>query len=256
MPRNKSKKIFTAAVSLLFALCVAYFAVLPPTSAWFYVELADENKTYIFGTLDLDYDEPPEYFSLQEIDLPAATKLEDPAEVTAFDEALYIETISGVNDGTLPVRVYCTVTGDRGTPDLSLRYFFFTESDYDQAAADVTPGDNTSVMDIIRSRKNKFTGQDANIITNGSAAATYNKLEAFNTGDGVTGVSDEGNYVVIPPKTTQNIYIAFWADYNVVGAALENTNNVTVHKTYSGIQIRLSAGQDSDGWFYDGIVHP
>lgn len=250
MPRNRIKKIWTTAVSLIFALSIAYFAVLPPTSAWFYVNLYDQSKTFTFG--DLTFDLPVDYSALQTLDLPAATKLEDPNEVTAFDEALQIETISATNDGSLPARVYLTVTGNRGTP-VSLRYFLFTESDYDTDAAAVSPNENTSVMDIIRTRKNKYTGLDANIITNGydaaAAAATYGKLEAFNNGDGVTGASDEGNYVIIPPESTRNVYIAFWVDYNVAGAMLENVADVDVHYFYDDITITLSAGQDTDGWF-------
>lgn len=248
MPRSRIKKIWTTTVSLIFALSIAYFAVLPPTSAWFYVNLYDQSKSFIFG--DLTFDLPVDYIDPQTLDLPAATKLEDPDEVTAFDKALQIETISATNDGSLPARVYLTVTGNRGTP-VSLRYFLFTESDYDTDAAAVSSNENTSVMDIIRTRKNKYTGLDANIITNGydaaAAAATYAKLETFNTGDGVP--NDEGNYVIIPPESTRNVYIAFWVDYNVAGATLEDVTNIDVHYSYSDIGITLSAGQDTDGWF-------
>ena len=245
MPRNGKNKVLTTAVSLLFALSIAYFAVLPPTSAWFYVSLYEGNKSFIFGTLDFNV--PVTYFDPQSIDLPAATKLEDPNETTAFDEALHVETVSATNDGTLPARVYLTVTGNLGTP-VSLHYFLYTDDDYDTAAAAASPDISTSVMDIIRTRKNKYTGLDANIITNNNSSSTYSALSTFNIGDGIPGVSDEGNYVVIPPKTTQNIYIAFWADYNVTGTALENTGNVSVHYSYS-IAIKLSAGQNTDGWF-------
>lgn len=249
MPRNKNKKIFTASVSLIFALCIAYFAVLPPTSAWFYVNLAEDNKTFIFGTFGFDL--PIEYFDPQTLDLPAATKLEDPAEAIAFDEAMHIETISATNNGTLPARVYLTVSGSRGTPE-SLHYFLYNDSDYNAAALAATAsrsGETTSLMDVIRTRKNKHTGLDANIVTDYDPTSTYAALNAFNIGDGIAGVSDEGNYVVVPPNTTQNIYIAFWVDYNVAGSTLENTTNVNTHYVYNNIEIKLSAGQDSDGWF-------
>ncbi len=253
MLRNKNKKIFTASVSLIFALCIAYFAVLPPTSAWFYVNLYgdDIGKSFTFGTFDFG----AVYIDPLTLDLPAATKLEDPEEVAAFDKALHLETISATNDGSLPARVYLTVTGNRGTPDVSLRYFLFTESDYDTDAANASPNDNTSVMDIIRTRKNKYTGAPANIIENDDPVLTYEALEAFNIGDGIVGLSaDEGNYVVIPPKTTQDISIAFWVDFNVAGGALEDTTDVNVHYVYNDIEIKLSAGQDTDGWFYDGAT--
>jgi hypothetical protein len=252
MPRNRNKRIFSAAVSLLFAMSVAYFAVLPPTSAWFYVNLYDDSKSFTFGTFDFEV--PVEYFAHQDIDLPAATKLEDPAESVAFNEAMHIETISATNDGSLPARIYLTVSGNRGTPQ-SLHYFMYLATDYDAAAAAASENETTSLMDVIRTRKNKFTGLDANIITNGNAGATYTALNAFNFGDGDTGVSDEGNYVVIPPKTTTDIYIAFWADYNQVGDALKVTADVDVHYTYDNIQIKLIAGQDTDGWYYDGTIH-
>ncbi len=252
MPRNKSKKIFTAAVSLLFALCVAYFAVLPPTSAWFYVSLYDDSKSFTFGTFDFDV--PVEYYAHQDIDLPAATKLEDPAESVAFNEAMRIETISAINDGTLPVRVYLTVSGNRGTPQ-SLHYFMYLDTDYDTAADAASENETTSLMDVIRTRKNKSTGLAANIITNGNFVTTYDALNAFNDRDDVAGVSYEGNYVVIPPKKTTDIHIAFWADYNRVGDTLKVTTDVDEHYTYDNIQIKLIAGQDTDGWYYDGTIH-
>ncbi len=245
MPQNKYKKLFTASVSMIFALCIAYFAILPPTSAWFYVNLYDDGKTFTFGTIDFEV--PAVYFDPQTLDLPAATKLEDPAEAIAFDEAIHIEKISATNDGTLPARVYLTVTGSRGTP-VSLRYFFYIGSDYDAAAAAVRPDEATSLMDVIRTRKNKYTGLDANIITDNNLTATYAALETFNTGIGALAANDEGNYVVIPPKTPQDIYIAFWVDYNEAGDTLIDTNDVKIYETYN-IQIKLSAGQDSDGWF-------
>ena len=245
MTRKRLKKVYTTAVSLLFVLCVAYFAFLPPTSAWFYVNLYEGDKTFIFGTLDFEV--PVEYFDPQSIDLPAATKLEDPGEAVAFNEALHIETISATNEGTLPARVYLTVTGDRGTP-VSLHWFMFTDEDYDAAADEIDTDREASLMDVIRTRKNMFTGLEANIITDYDASATYTALEAFNFGDGIAGVSDEGHYVVIPPKQPTNIYIAFWADYNETGGALSDTTDVDVHYTYD-VDIKLSAGQDSDGWF-------
>lgn len=254
MPRRRTKKAFMSLVSLLFALSIGYFAVLPPTSAWFYQQLYNvDNKEFIFGTWDFSL--PVTYFADQDIHLPAATKLEDPNEI-AFDEAMHIETISATNNSTLPARIYLTVTGNRGTPDESLYYFLFTDSDYDNAAAAANPENvTTTLMDIIRSRKNKYTDLLANIITNYDYINTYINLNRFNIGDGISGLSaDEGNYVVIPPEETTNIYIAFWVDYNVVGADLEDTNNVSEYYTYD-ITIQLSAGQNTDGWFYDGATH-
>ncbi len=245
MRKTKVKKIFTGAMSLLFALCLTYFAVLPPTSAWFYVRLIEDEKTFIFGTLT--FDTPVEYFDAKTIDLPAATKLEDPDEAIAFDRALYIEEISATNDGSLPARVYLTVTRTGGIP-AEFHYFFFDESAYDAAAQAVRPGKPTSVMDIIRTRKNQYTGQDANIITDGNAAATYTALNSYNLGDGVSGIGDEGNYVIVPPNSTRKIYIAFWADYNVTGATLETTT-IDEHYTYDNIVLTLKAGQDTPGWF-------
>ncbi len=137
----------------------------------------------------LDFEVPVEYFDPQTIELPAATKLEDPGEAVAFNEALHIETISATNDGTLPARVYLTVTGDRGTP-VSLHWFMFVDSDYDASADQVNPDREPSLMDVIRTRKNKFTGFDADIITDFDAPATYTSLLAFNIGDGISGVSE------------------------------------------------------------------
>ena len=242
MPQKKLKKIITAATALVFALCISYFAVLPPTAAWFYVSFYEGDNKFIIGTLEL---EPDNYVAQADVIIPAATKLEDPGEVE-FDRALHIETIEAENTGSLPARVYVKVTMPANTDEL--HYFMYSDADYDAAAAAVHPDRAPSVMDIIRTRKGKYSGLDANIITDNDPAATYEALDIYN--HGLPGVdADQGNYVVVPPGAKMKIYVAFWADYNVVGQDLEDTNDVKDYYEYNGVELVFSAGLDSDGWF-------
>ncbi|NLX94223.1 MAG: hypothetical protein GXZ02_10340 [Clostridiales bacterium] len=223
MLRKKTKKAFMAVVSVIFALSIGYFAVLPPTSAWFYQDLYDEDRQFIFGTLSLDQ----VYLGTADIDLPAATKLENEAVFgeTRFEEALHIVEVDATNDGTLPARVYLKVTAAAENP-AGLHYYFYFDDD-----------DGATVKEKIANH----------IAITDNAADTYTALDAYNIGSGYAG--GQGRYIVVPPNTaTKILKIAFWADYNVVGSNLENTVNVTDHYTYN-VNIELHAGQNSDGWF-------
>ncbi|NLP49033.1 MAG: hypothetical protein GX345_08875 [Clostridiales bacterium] len=242
MAKNKLKKILTAVTAVIFALCISYFAVLPPTAAWFYVSFYSGENKFVIGTLEL---EPDTYIEEADIVIPAATKLEDPEEIE-FDRALHIETIEAENTGSLPARVYVEITKPANADELY--YFLYSDSDYDAAADAIDPNRSTSVMDIIRTRKGQYSGLDANIITDGDATATYEALEIYN--HGAPGVAaDQGNYVVVPPKTKLQIHLAFWVDYNIVGETLEDTSVVDDHYSYEGVEIVFIAGLDSDGWY-------
>ncbi len=220
MLRKKAKNISAMAVTVLFVLSIGYFAVLPPTSAWFYQKYDGVEHTFIFGTLDVnqDFDVPVT------LDLPAATKLEDPGE-TLFDESLHIETITAQNTGSFPARVYLKIAAKTGNLN-GFHYFFY----YDK---DAEAGD--TVKDIIAG---KITISDNN--------ATYTALNLYNVGNGVN--NNYGRFIVIQPHTTETLKIAFWTDYTVVGDSLKITDNVTVHYNYD-VNITLSAGQNTDGWF-------
>lgn len=212
MPRNRNKRIFSACVSLLFAMSVAYFAVLPPTSAWFYVNLYDDGNTFIFGTLEI----PSDYLGAATIDLPAATRLDDPNE-TLFDEALHIVEVQAENSGTLPARVYLIVAEDiENSP--GLHYFFYEDND---------TGDTV---------KEKIAQK---------GIETYAELDVYNNGTG--DEDDYGHYIVFQPGEEKAIKIAFWADYNEVDVGLYG-GVIKEHANYD-LDITLRAGQDTDDWF-------
>jgi hypothetical protein len=217
---KRTKKIFTAAISLLFVLSIGYFAVLPPTSAWFYQKYDGVQKSFIFGSLAVQSD----YTQSASIDLPDATKLEDNGE-TLFDQVIQVETINAQNTGNLPARVYLTVTQNSGNP-AGLHYFYYDDSDT-----------GTTVRD-------KIAGK--NIITPGNASATYTALNLYNVGNGVN--NNYGHYILVQPGEAKTLKIAFWVDYNAVGSTLGNTSNVAA-LTYNNVQITLSGVQDTDGAF-------
>jgi len=218
---KRTKKIFTAAITLLFVLSIGYFAVLPPTSAWFYQKYDGVEKTFIFGTLSVDNT----YTANATIELQAATKLEDPNE-TLFNDVIQVETVVAHNTGNLPARVYLTVNNNVALPG-GLNYFFFEDTDT-----------GTTVRD-------KIAGK--NIITSGNAFATYTALNLFNVGNGVN--NNYGRYILVQPGATKTLSIAFWVDYNAAKLlGLENTSNVTEY-TNDSFQIKLNAVQDTDGAF-------
>lgn len=228
MPRKRIKKVFMSLVSFLFALSVAYFAVLPPTSAWFYQQIKpEEEETFIFGYLAL---EGLDFTTSETVFLPAATKLEIEEDYdyneTLFDDALHFVSLEATNTGTLPARVYVTVEPRSGGDyDNGLHYFFY---EADEVAA------GTTVRDLIA---------DNNI-------TTYVKLDDYNIGDGVPA-GDKGRYILVLPGQAKQLRVAFWVDYNVVSDELKtNTNNGIVDAFYNyDVNITFSAGQNTDGWF-------
>lgn len=229
MMHKKTKHILTVAVAALFVLSVGYFAVLPPTSAYFY-QKKEDTKTFVFGTLNVD-----QTYTSTDIVLPAATKLEDPTE-THFNDVADVFSISAENKGTFPARVYATVNNNE---DLSngLHYFFYEEAD----KSDI----NTPVKDVIKNMKFKMNGVDNSIISNDDNAGTYSALKDYNVG---TGGKDAGRYVIVKPGETKILHIAFWVDYNAIQAGLDNTDNVTEY-VQDDIPIKLSAVQNTDGAF-------
>ena len=218
---KKTKKIFTVAISLLFVLSIGYFAVLPPTSAWFYQSLlTDNNRIFVFGTLSGSQT----FTGEDDLVLPAATKLESSGGETLFDDVLHIVSITAVNNNssTIPARVYLTVSPTSGNLD-GLRYFFYSADEK-----------VTTVKDLIANK---------DIIKN-SANDTLTALNNYNNGDGTIG--NEGRYVLIQSGETKILKIAFWADYNVVGSTL---NVAGIAQINYNVNITLSAVQDTDGAF-------
>lgn len=111
---KKSKKVWTAVITALFVLSISYFALLAPTTAWFYQEY-DTDYDFTFGDFAVEYTNPdyndPEdptgehqFDATVTVPLRAATRFADKGEFL-FDEVAYAVKVDAMNDGSMPADV-------------------------------------------------------------------------------------------------------------------------------------------------------
>ena len=86
--QKKSKTILTAVLTALFVLSVGYFALLAPTTAWYY-QKEDRSYDFTFGDFDMDvqWAEQP----LAEVTFRGTTRFADDGEELFDDPLLEME---------------------------------------------------------------------------------------------------------------------------------------------------------------------
>ena len=108
--QKKSKTILTAVVTALFVLSIGYFALLAPTTAWYY-QNEDKELSFNFGNFDMDA--PTLQAGEQQnlvVTLRGTTRFADAGE-SLFDEMTHVVKLNATNDeasemsGSVTVRV-------------------------------------------------------------------------------------------------------------------------------------------------------
>lgn len=204
---SKLKKGAASAMAVVLALCIGYFSLMSPTSAWFYKSgVIDSGDKFVFGDLSVDTG-----FTMKgEVLFDAATKLDDPNE-TLFDEVVHVSEVYAQNSGTIPARLYLNVETKNAASGLS--WFFYTE---DMLV-------DSSVKKTIES-----------VVGSTSAAA----LREYTVGaDG-----NSGHYILIQPGEIVPVYVASWAEYDLVSGALSKGSSLNYD-----VEITLIATQNVDG---------
>lgn len=107
--QKKSKTILAAVVTALFVLSLGYFALLAPTTAWFYQE---ETAEFSFEIADFNVQETPvgTVDIVDPINLRAATRFADKGE-WLFDEVIHVVKVRATNAGDISGEVLVTVNG-------------------------------------------------------------------------------------------------------------------------------------------------
>lgn len=205
---SKIKKLSAVVMALTLVLCIGYFSVMSPTSAWFYNSgVMDSGDSFVFG--DLSVDTSFSSTSVQTFD--AATKFADPDEIL-FDDAVKVNEILVYNSGTIPARVYADVktTGE----DKGLRWFVF---------------DDTMLVE----------GSVKKTISSVLPELTDEALSAYNVGaDG-----NSGHYIVLEPGEITTVKVATWIEYDFVEDVLANGGKPDSYE----VEMSLIATQDVDG---------
>lgn len=204
---SRIKKISASVMALMLVLCIGYFSLMSPTSAWFYESgVIDSGDSFVFGNLSVD----AKFNTSKNIVLDGATKLADSGE-KLFDSVVNVNKIVVTNSGSIPARLYANVIGANSKNGLN--WFFYS----DKMIV------NNSVKETISSVLPKLTADE---------------LKTYNVGaDG-----QSGKYFLVQPGEKITVYIAVWAEYDSVATTLESGSAIN-----ADIDLELIATQNKDG---------
>ncbi|MBR3835753.1 MAG: hypothetical protein IKJ69_03060 [Clostridia bacterium] len=182
---SKIKKLSAVVMALTLVLCIGYFSVMSPTSAWFYNSgVIDSGDSFVFGDLSVDTSFTSK--SVQVFD--GATKFADPDEIL-FDDVIKVNEIHVYNSGTIPARVYADVR----TSGEGLRWFVY---------------DDSMLVD----------GSVKKTIESVLPEMTDSALMQYNVGEDGNG----GHYIILNPGEIATVKVATWIEYDFVKGDIEN----------------------------------
>ena len=256
--QKKSKTILTAALTALFVLSVGYFALLAPTTAWYY-QKEDRSYDFTFGDFDMEVDwaEQP----IQNVTFRGATRFADKGE-KLFDQMLHIIKVNATNEGESNGSVRVTVLQNGAELPIDnadgLRWFVYE------------PAANTTVkskIDAMLTAWNPDWPIDYNTMTSeldgGSVFTDYNQedgeaeseYETYNTDATEALAQYNKRGVTVPTGTSvpKSIYIAFWVEYGAaktpfdVGSEPKDRDTTIPTLTFSNLSIRVDAMPDIGG---------
>ncbi|MDD6275240.1 MAG: hypothetical protein PUB20_00195 [Clostridia bacterium] len=205
---SKTKKILACIASLTLVLCVGYFSVMSPTSAWFYDSgVIDSGDSFVFGSLSVN----SRFVSDKSVSFEAATDFTDENEIF-FDDMVHTDTVNVSNAGNIPARVYIDVKNVGESK--GLRWFAYTDSVLVDSS-------------VKKTLKNVLDSLDDN------------GLSSYNIG----ADSNSGWYVLLQPGQSEQIKIATWIQYDDVKNELQKNNSLSGYD----VEITMTATQDIDG---------
>ena len=264
---KKSKTILTAVLTALFVLSVSYFALLAPTTAWYYQE-EDKNYSFEFGNFDMSFDENNLPQSIADITFRGATRFADAGE-ELFDEMLHIIQVTATNNGDSNGSVRISVKQNGSDLPVNnaqgLRWFVYE------------PDANSTVKDKIDDMLTAWNPDwpiDYNTLTSNESVdfTEYNQVDgeaesAYDLYNGTTasggdtysgGATDalvEYNKrgVTVPAGETKDVNIAFWVEYSAVktpfgvGSSASARDTSIPSLTFSNLAIQINAMPDIGG---------
>ncbi|MBQ7541333.1 MAG: hypothetical protein IJT44_03465 [Clostridia bacterium] len=267
--QKKSKTILTAVVTVLFVLSIGYFAMLAPTTAWFYQDYKPQYN-FTFGNFNMT--ETEQSTVSQTISLRAPTRFADSGE-WLFDEVIHVVKVRAANTGDVIGQVKVTVNGetkpDACDPALTgLRWCVLespvnvnTGDDYEleELSASLTGGNKGDFKTAIEAMlPTAVQGLDSSTYPGASSwsllnyktdtssigaysGATYDaKYEAYNTLAKAALDAHNDTPVQVGFGETKMVYVVFWAEYGEVTSTWTGTKGAKT-LTFPNLQIQFTA---------------
>lgn len=216
--QKKSKKVLLIVVSVLFVLSVGYFALLAPTTAWFFQKT---DKPYVFTFADFDTEVTSTIDDLT-VPLRAATRFADTDE-TLFDEVVHVVKVQAENHAGKAAQVRVSVVEGDENPT-GLHWFLMK-------APEVQEGDEPlTYKTIIESKLGESMGlKSYQLIAATQTKSVEQQYEEYN--QGALEVLNAHNKMPVPVEAGESadIYLVFWAEYGeVIAEGLDADDLVTI----------------------------
>lgn len=231
--QKKRKSIFTAVVTALFVLSVSYFALLAPTTAWYYQETVpnDYNYSFKFRNFNESFAETIGGTAQNPLEIPlrAATRFADTGE-WLFDEVAYVIHLTTTNEagsdlmGIVRVNVTNLPTG-------VLWYAFGTDTPLTgQNLTTPVPGTTKgtykdkleTMLGSLGVQTQSYADIGETLYENGTEPDGVVSAYNYKAKIALSATHQEG--VLVPKGATRYIHIVFWAEYGSLKTALQSAN--------------------------------
>lgn len=224
---NSKKKNFRFA-ALVTALCVvvAYFAVLSPTTAYYY-KIQEEDLDVNFSLFDVSQTVSEDAVNF---DLKDGTKFEDFDEVL-FDKVAYVKTVSLTNVGETDAKVYVNVNVAEESAQNGLKYIVLFDNTTDEGTDDLV-----TVKSQIESTLSTF---DTSFVAGISETNAVQILDLYNE----SYLGYEAAPLVAAGESCE-VKIVFWAEYGMIENTLKDTSNIADY-SYSA-EVSVTATQNTE----------
>ena len=237
--KKKSTIKFTAFFTVI-VLCVAYFSLLTPTSAYFYKTETD-NVNVQFALFEVEQSQKI-FEDSEKVQFPAATKFWDTEELL-FDDVAIIKNVTLTNTGEADARIFVQITPDDESIANGFKYMVtkLEKSTSPLAEEESTTGENettTSVSNKVEKLPMKTQIENTlGINASTSEQEAVSKLEEYN-------LNKKNEYVVIAPGESAEVEFVLWAEYGNIENTLKDTSAIS--KIEYNCKIEIIASQDSD----------
>lgn len=203
---SSTKKISAIFMAFALVMCMGYFSLMSPTTAWSYQSQSvnGSNNKFVFANFDVDGD----YSIERSFRFDGATAFDDPDE-DLFDLVVKVIDVEVKNEGGMPARVYSTV--ENSFDSKGLKYFYYTQGEFK----------NESVKDSMKEALNNNLTDQA--------------LDEYNN----------EHYILLNPGESKTVKVALWVEYDESGAEFAFEDSGWASIDYN-INITLTATQDAD----------
>lgn len=219
---SKKSNIKFISLVTVFALVIAYFAVLSPTTAYYY-KSEEKSVNVNFSLLDVTQTVSE---VAADVNLKAATKFYDFSELL-FDDVCYEQTVTLTNSGDIDAKIYVQVDVPDEDTTNGLRYFI-AKSDIvapeEETTSCVTSPATALQKGSIKTKiENSLSSFDESFVDGIAFADADAILEAYN--EQFVSFDDAP---LLKTGETITIKIYFWAEYDAISSELDSDSIVTI----------------------------